>query len=64
MDIEDWRSTLRTIKGYTQGELALAVRQERMALIVEKRYLTTLLKTVTDRLAELDIAEGLLEGEF
>lgn len=52
------------IKGYTQGELALAVRQERMALIVEKRYLATLLKTVTDRLAELDIAEGLLDGEF
>lgn len=57
--------TLRNnLKGHTPSELVLAVRQEKLALIVEKRYLTTLLKTVTDRLAELDIAEGLLEGEF
>lgn len=53
-----------TIKGYTQGELALAVRQERLALIVEKRYLTSQLKAIDTRLGELDIAEGLLEGEF
>lgn len=52
------------IKGFTQGELSLAVRQEKQALIIEKRYLTSQLTKINDRIAELDIAEGLLEGEF
>lgn len=52
------------IKGFTQGELSLAVRQEKQALVIEKRYLTSQLTAINDRLAELDIAEGLLEGEF
>lgn len=53
-----------SLKGHTQGELVLAVRQEKLALIVEKRYLASQLRAIETRLAELDIAEGLLDGEF
>lgn len=52
------------IKGYTQGELSLAVRQERQALIIEKRNLIAQLTAINDRLVKLDTAENLLEGEF
>jgi hypothetical protein len=52
------------LKGHTQGELVIAVRQEKLALIVEKRYLTSQLKAIDARLSELDVAEGLLEDEF
>jgi hypothetical protein len=52
------------IKGFTQRELWLAVRQERQALIIEKRRMTTRLTEINSRLAALDTAEGLLEGEF
>lgn len=52
------------IKGFTQGELWLAVRQERQALVTEKRRVTARLTEINTRLAELETAEGLLEGEF
>jgi hypothetical protein len=55
---------LSIVNGMSQRELRQHVRKELQALIVEKRYLTMQLKSVVDRLDELEKAEVLLEGEF
>jgi hypothetical protein len=50
--------------GYTVPELTLAVRQEKQTLVTEWTGLMKRLKTINDRLAELDHAENLLESGF
>ena len=51
-----------TVGEYTEGELWLAVRQERHDLIRERRGIARRLQEIDERLAELDKAENILEG--
>lgn len=56
-----------TINGFTENELALAIRQERLALTKERIALLSYVRRlveVDDRLAELDHAEDLLQNGF
>lgn len=57
----------RMIKGYSEAELVLMVRQERLALERERISLVMAvnrLKVIDDRLKEIEKAEGLLCNGF
>lgn len=54
----------RCVKGYTETELELAIRQEKAALIKERPPLARRLAEIDRRLLELEKAEHLLENGF
>lgn len=53
-----------TLNGYTESELTLAIRQEKLALIRERPSIVRRLNQIDERLAELCKAECLLENGF
>jgi hypothetical protein len=50
------------LDGHTPGELTLVIRREKLELLRELSPLERRIKTIHERLAELDKAEFLLEG--
>lgn len=53
-----------SVRGYSESELRLAVRQERFDLVRERIELVKRLRQIDFRITELEKAENLLDGEF
>lgn len=52
------------LHGYTETELKLAVRQEKLSLVRERVELVKRMRWIDARMGELDTADNLLDGEF